>query len=284
MAGGDFMVNKGFVVVTGVSSGIGWAISDILIKNGYGVFGSVRKKEQGEALEKIWGELFTPLLMDITDEKAIKDSVSMVSEALNGKTLSGLVNNAGIAVAGPLELLKTEELRKQIEVNLIGPFMVAKLFLPLLGGIKDFNGKPGRIINITSVGGRIAMPFNGPYSISKYGLEAFTDSLRRELQIYGIDVIAIGPGAVNTPIWDKVGSNERIKGTLYESPAKKLSDFMIPEGKKGYPPEIIAVVVLKALTLKHPKARYAVVKGKFQNWILPQLMPKRAMDRMLRKS
>src|SRR6266498_1580092 len=191
------------VVVTGVSTGIGWGITKILIQRGFPVFGSVRKTQDAERLTKEFGEGFVPLIFDVTDEAAVQAAARQVRDQLNGETLFGLVNNAGIAIPGPLMHLPTDDFRHQIEVNLVSVLIVTKAFLPLLGTDRSLHGKPGRIINISSVGGKAGGPFLGAYAVSKHELEEFSESLRRELMLYGIDVIIVGPGAVATPIWDK---------------------------------------------------------------------------------
>ena len=190
------------VVITGVSTGIGWGALKILTSKGIHVFGSVRKLEDAERLTSEFGDSFTPLIFDVTDEKSVGEAVEQVRNQINGNNLLGLVNNAGIAIGGPLMHQPIADFRKQIEVNLIGQLIVTQAFLPLLGTDSNLQGKPGRIINISSVGGKISSPFLGAYSASKFGLEAISEALRRELTIYGIDVIIIVPGSVVTPIWD----------------------------------------------------------------------------------
>src|SRR6185436_12449117 len=191
------------VVVTGVSTGIGWGILKVLTQKGFRVFGSVRKTEDAERLSKEFGENYVPLIFDVTDEPAVQAAAKQVREQLHGETLFGLVNNAGIAIAAPLIHVPTDDFRHQLEVNLVSVLIVTKAFVPLLGSDRSQRGAPGRIVNISSVGGKNGGPFLGPYSASKHGLEGFSESLRRELMLYGIDVIIIGPGSVATPIWDK---------------------------------------------------------------------------------
>src|SRR5512138_1897754 len=156
------------VVVTGVSTGIGWGITKVLIERGFRVFGSVRKTQDAERLSKEFGERFVPLLFDVTDEPAVQAAARQVSERLNGETLFGLVNNAGIAIPGPLMHLATDEFRRQLEVNLVSVLIVTKAFLPLLGADRSLRGKPGRIVNISSTGGKNGGPFLGAYSASKH--------------------------------------------------------------------------------------------------------------------
>jgi NAD(P)-dependent dehydrogenase (short-subunit alcohol dehydrogenase family) len=212
------------VVVTGVSTGIGWGITKVLIQNGYRVFDSVRKTQDAERLSKEFGANFVPLIFDVTDEAAVEASAQQVREQLQGEKLFGLVNNAGIAVPGPLMYLHASEFRQQLEVNLVSVLIVTKAFFLLLGGDRSLSGQAGRIINISSVGGKRGSPFLGAYVSSKHALEGFSESLRRELMLYGIDVIIVGPGAVATPIWDKgeqVDANQYAH-TEYFEPGKRI--------------------------------------------------------------
>jgi NAD(P)-dependent dehydrogenase (short-subunit alcohol dehydrogenase family) len=273
------------VVVTGVSTGIGWGISKVLIQNGYRVFGSVRKQADADRLKAEFGERFVPLLFDVRDQAAVRMAAGQVRAALGGQTLLGLVNNAGIALGGPLILQPLDEFRTQIEVNLVGPFIVTQEFAPLLGAGKTLQGAPGRIVNISSVGGKVGGPFLGAYVASKHGLEGMSETLRRELQLYGIDVIVVGPGEVATPIWDKAEAKglDQYRGSDYGAAGEKFAKFFIAEGRKGLPVEQLGNVVLEALTAVKPPVRYAPVPKKFMMWILPNLLPKRVIDRFIGK-
>ena len=274
------------VVVTGVSTGIGWGIAKVMTAKGFRVFGSVRKQADAERLRAELGECFSPLIFDVTDEAAVARGAAEVGAALNGGRLWGLVNNAGIAVAGPLLEASANEFRQQLEVNLVAPMMVIKAFAPLLGTDRALTGPPGRIVNISSVSGRVGFPFAGLYSASKHGLEGLSESLRRELMFFGIDVIIVAPGSVATPIWDKA---EQIDLAPYSrSPyfeiLKRLRDYMIAEGRKGWSSERVGEVVCEALTAARPKARYSPVAKRFQNWTLPMLLPTRVVDRIVAKT
>jgi NAD(P)-dependent dehydrogenase (short-subunit alcohol dehydrogenase family) len=274
------------VVVTGVSTGIGWGTAKVLIQKGFRVFGSVRKTHDAERLEKEFGENFTPLIFDVTDESAVQAAAGLVREQLHGETLFGLVNNAGIAVPAPLIHQATDDFRHQIEVNLISVLIVTKAFVPLLGSDRSLKGQPGRIINISSVGGKRGSPFLGAYVASKHGLEGFSESLRRELMLYDIDVIIIGPGAIATPIWDKgeqVDAN-RYANTEYFEPGQRIQKYMVESGRKGYPPEKVGEVVWEALTTPKPKVRYAVIPGNpFTNFI-QSLLPRRMVDNIIARN
>ena len=274
------------VVVTGVSTGIGWGITKVLIQGGFRVFGSVRKTQDAERLSKEFGESFVPLLFDVTDESAVQAAAQYVREQLNGEKLFGLVNNAGIAAPGPLIHLPTEEFRYQLEVNLVSVLIVTKAFVSLLGVDRSLRGQPGRIINISSVSGTSAFPFVGAYAASKHGLEGFSETLGRELILYGIDVIIIGPGPIATPIWDKAeqADTSLYANTDYVDAAQRAKEFMVRSGKNGLPPEKVGEVVWHGLTTRSPNTRYAVVgRGTLQRFV-QQLLPKRLVDRIVAKA
>ena len=167
-------------MITGTSTGIGWGTTKVLISRGFRVFGSVRKTSDAKRLSKEFGDRFLPLLFDVTDEAAVSTTAADVRTKLAGERLAGLVNNAGVAVAGPLLELSVAEFRHQIDVNLVGVVITTKAFAPLIGTDPQLKGDPGRIINIGSVSGRNAVPFLAPYAASKFALEGLSESLRRE--------------------------------------------------------------------------------------------------------
>lgn len=272
-------------VVTGASTGIGRAIAKSLIDEGWRVFASVRKESDADKLRDALGAVLTPLIFDVTDEAGIARGADTVREALNGRTLNGLVNNAGIAVAGPLRYIALDELQHQLNVNLFGVLRVTQAFLPMLGADKSYDGEPGRIINMSSVAGKIASPIMGPYSMSKHALEAFSDSLRRELMMHGIDVAVIAPGAVKTPIWDKADDidAEQYKGTEYYDVLVGMREKYKALGDEGLPPEDIGALARDILTGKARKTRYAVLRNKLMMWTLPRMMPKRMVDKIIAK-
>ena len=276
---------KQSVVITGASTGIGWATAKVLLGKGFRVFGTVRKQAAADRLSAEFGQDFVALLADVTDEAAVKQAAARVRELLGTENLAGLVNNAGIVVAGPLLHLKPSEVRRQMEVNLIGPLVVTQAFAPLLGSEPGRTGQPGRIVQISSVSGKMGVPFVGAYTASKFALEGMSESLRRELLLYGIDVIVVGPGAVLTPIWDK-GNAEDYSGfdsTDYGPLMQRFREFFAAEAKKGLPAEDIGRAIHEALTVNKPKARYAVVPQRFKNWTMPRLLPKRLLDRLIGK-
>jgi NAD(P)-dependent dehydrogenase (short-subunit alcohol dehydrogenase family) len=269
------------VVVTGASSGIGFGCVKVLVGAGCRVFGGVRKREDAETLSKAFGENVRPLIFDVTDRAAVAAAATEVGAELEGRTLAGLVNNAGVAVPGPLLFLSIEEFARQIEANLLGPLIVTQAFAPLLGVDRSRDGPPGRIVMISSVGGRNAPPFLGAYSASKFGLEGLSESLRREMMQFSIDVIVVAPGAVATPIWEKSADvDAQFADTPYAPAIAKLKAYMLRQGKVGLPPERIGETVKTALFAARPRTRYTVTPAPIQN-ALANVLPKRSVDRMI---
>jgi NAD(P)-dependent dehydrogenase (short-subunit alcohol dehydrogenase family) len=269
------------VVVTGASTGIGSASVKVLVASGFHVYGSVRKQSDAQRLSKEFGASFTPPVFDVTDEAAVAAGAKKVETALEGVTLFGLVNNAGIAVAGPLLYLKVEDFRQQLAVNLTGQLIVTQAFAPLLGADRERKGTPGRIVMISSVGGKNALPFVGPYAASKFALEGLSESLRRELMVFGIDVVVVAPGAVATPIWDKSDVDVTpYANTPYASALDKMKTYMISLGRKGLPPDRIGEAVKTALTTAKPKTRYTVAPNPVQQ-LMTAVLPKRTVDNLI---
>lgn len=272
-------------VVTGVSTGIGRAIAKELIDAGWRAFGSVRKEKDAADASAALGRDFTPLLFDVTDEAAIRREAAKVGAALGGKTLDALVNNAGIAVAGPVGYLDLEDLKRQMDINVYGPIRVTQAFLPLLGADHSRTGAPGRIINMSSVAGKMASPFMSPYAMSKHALEAMSEALRRELTVHGIDVVIIGPGAIRTPIWAKADDLdvERYKNTEYFDYLVGVRNTMKSFGDAGLEPEEVGRLALRILTMPNPKTRYPILRNMFAMWSLPNLLPRRLVDKAILK-
>ena len=273
------------IVVTGASTGIGRGIAGVLVEKGFKVFGTVRRQADADRLQSEFGAAFTPLLMDVTDQPAVARAADQVRDSLGQSNLAGLVNNAGISIVGPLLHLPLAEFRRQVEVNLISPLLVTQAFAKLLGTDRTRKGGPGRIVNISSGGGKMAAPFLGAYSASKHGLEGMSESLRRELMIYGIDVIIIEPGYVNTPILDKAEAEDFgvYRHTDYAASLDRFTKSFIAEGRKGLPPRAIGEAVHTALTVRSPKVLYTIARQKFKNWTVPMLLPKRLLDRIIGK-
>jgi NAD(P)-dependent dehydrogenase (short-subunit alcohol dehydrogenase family) len=274
---------SGGVLITGASTGIGEATALRLDEAGFRVFAGVRKEEDGERLRsKASDRLRIIQPLDVGDAEQIAAAARFVEQELAGEPLRGIVNNAGIATGGVLEAMDLDELRRTLEINSIAPVAVAQAFLPMLRRSR------GRIVNMSSIGGRVAQPFAGPYIVSKHALEAINDVLRLELIEWGIDVIAIEPGTIATPIWQK-GSNqaeEALAGMspeqreLYGKRVGKMAKVLASQTKRGAPPSKVAAAVEQALTAKRPKTRY-LVGDAYLLLALKTLLPTRVVDRLL---
>jgi hypothetical protein len=271
------------VVITGASTGIGWATAKLLVDKGYRVFGSVRKEADAERLVGEFGGNLVPLLFDVTDEAAVLAAAREVRAALGGETLAGLVNNAGIAVPGPVLELSADEFRRQLDVNVIGPIISTQAFGPLLGSDPSLRGAKGRIVMISSVAGKNGNPLTPAYAASKHAIEGLSESLRRELMLFGIDVIIVAPGPVKTPIWGKGQQDvdmSRYKNSPYLPALQKVTAYMQHLDSIGLPPEKIAEVVHAALTLPRPKVRYQVAPDPMRH-LMTAVLPRRMVDRII---
>ena len=273
------------IVITGTSTGIGYACSKHFIEKGYKVFGSVRNDKDANRVSNELGGNFVPLIFDVTDETAVKESVKVVENQIGDQKLSGLINNAGLGVMGTIQSLSAEQFKYQFDVNVLGVFHCCQAYLDLLGADKNRKGDPGKIINISSVSGEIGMPFMSAYNMSKFGLEGFSEGIRRELLMYGIDVVVIAPGPIKTPIWKKINQKDEFKrydnSDFRESLARamKMTDKM---EQVGFEPIVIAERALSVIKNKKNNTRYRIDPTRMQN-ILLQLLPKRIADRMIAK-
>ena len=272
------------VVITGASTGIGWATAKLLLDRGFRVFGSVRKQADADRLRGEFGANFVPLLFDVTDEAAVLAAAREVRTALNGEKLAGLVNNAGVAVAGPVLGLGADEFRRQMDVNVIGPIIATQAFGPLLGSDRSLKGPPGRIVMISSVAGKNGNPLMSAYCASKHAIEGLSESLRRELMLFGIDVVIVAPGAVKTPIWskaDEVGVSPYKKSPYFPA-LQGMRMFMLQLCENGLPAEKIAERIFEALTSANPKIRYQITPDPMRHLMLAML-PKWMLDRIIAK-
>lgn len=266
---------RGSVVVTGASSGIGAATARLLAERGFRAFGTYRRQEDAGPLEAAGA---VPVPMDVTDAASIADARRAVEAGAGDRPLVGLVNNAGIPGAGPLELLPLEEFRRVLEVNVLGALAVTQAFLPALRASR------GRIIMISSVSGRIPMPFAGPYAASKFALEGMSDSLRRELRPFGVEVVLVQPGAVRTRIWKRVEGIDLqpYRGTPYEPVMDRVREAALRAGSTGLPPDAVAEAVLAALTAARPRTRVPVLplRGRLRLRLL-EALPDRWLDGLI---
>jgi NAD(P)-dependent dehydrogenase (short-subunit alcohol dehydrogenase family) len=272
------------VVITGVSTGIGWATAKLLLERGFQVFGSVRKAVDADRLKTEFGANFIPLTFDVTDEAAVLSAAREVRAALAGETLAGLVNNAGIAVTGPVLELSADEFRRQMEVNFIGPVIATQAFAPLLGSDPSLKGPRGKIVMMSSVAGKNGSPLSSPYVASKHAIEGLSESLRREMMLFGIDVIIIAPGAVKTPIWNKADEVDisAYKNSPYFPALERVRDFMLHLSEIGSPPERIASRIADVLTSANPQVRYEITPDPMRH-LVTALLPKRIVDRIIAK-
>lgn len=268
------------VLVTGASTGIGYACAQTVASAGYIVFAGVRNERDAQRLSALHG--VRPLLLDVT----VAQHIAAAADAIraSGVTLAGLVNNAGIAVAGPLEFLPLDDFRRQFEINVFGALAVTQAMLPLLRETPD-----ARIVFMSSVSGQIAPPFIGPYASSKFALEAIGDALRMELSGFGIRVSVVQPGNVRTPIWQKGrDAKDDLTARMPEEAVKHYGAAMNVlvhvterEERTGIDPQIVADAVLQALTAPHPKARYPVGSPPAWQRRLASLLPERVRDRLI---
>ena len=273
------------ILITGASTGIGYNLCKVYLANNCRVLGSVRSEKDANRLAKELGENFHPLIFDVTDHKAIGASVDQVKGIIKDEGLNCLVNNAGIAVGGPVMYLDVKEYQRQFDVNILGVIAVTKAYLPLLGATEEYTNEPGKILNISSISGEVAFPFLSPYCASKSALNAFGDSLRRELLIYGIDVITIEPGPIKTPIWSKHDAiSEEVKASMYWPALKKFGQQTRKSEERGMEPEDLAGKIFNVYVKRKPKTRYIFMKKKFMNFIIPRyFISPRKFDGFVRK-
>ncbi len=271
------------MVITGASTGIGAACALDLAVRGWRVFAGVRKSADGDALKATSPAGVEPVLLDVTDPLSIGNAARFVTEAVGPGGLAGLVNNAGVAVTGPLEALPIAALRNQFEVNVIGQIAVTQAFLPLVR-----QGR-GRIVNMGSIAGRATTPLMGPYCASKFALESLTDALRLELQPWGIHVSIIEPGAIATPLWDKskrasveveaAAPSDKIK--RYAEVVARVREAVAEAEQRAISPDAVVKAVRHALTARRPKTRYLVGNDANIRALMQKLLPDRLHDRLL---
>lgn len=275
------------ILITGASTGIGEACALHFDRAGWLVFAGVRRDEDGERLRAKGSKGVKPVLMDVADHASIQRGTAEIATALDGAGLTALVNNAGIAIGGPVEYLAVEEWRRQFEVNVIGQVAVTQSVLPL---IRRSAGH-GRIVFMGSIGGRVASPLIGPYSASKHAIEAIAESMRHELHDTGIRVIVIEPGAVRTPIWDKGQSAaDEIEAAMPEEATQRygaavadLRKAMAFQARTGVDPDVVARVVDKAVASSRPAARYLVGRDAKMMATVARLLPDRGRDATMRR-
>lgn len=268
----------GAVVITGTSTGIGRATAVRLAGIGFHVFAGVRTASDAPT-----GSGITPLTLDVTDSSSIATAAATVAAQVGDAGIRGLVNNAGITVPGPLEFLPLDDLRRQLEVNVIGPIAVTQAFMPLL------RKGHGRIVNVGSIGGKMSTPFLGAYHASKFGLEALSDSLRQELRPWGIKVSLVEPGGVKTPLWERgrTAADEMLAKVpqathdYYGEAIESLRGTSVKFEGRGVEPDVVAKAIQHALTAKNPKTRYLVGMDARAQAIIARVLPDQLLDRVV---
>ena len=271
------------IVITGASTGIGYAATRAFAERGWRVFPTVRTEADAA---KLRGEVpgVEVLICDVTERPSLVAARDRVRAALGERYLDVLMNNAGIAVGGPLQLQDMSLYRRHFEVNVFGLVQTTQLFLPLLGAEPNPTGRPGRILNISSVGGRVAAPFISAYVGTKHAVEGISHSLRRELKVFGIEVVIVGPGSIKTPIWEKGADFESYRNTPYEAVLERLGRAFVKAGKDGLEPDYLARRLVRIAEAKKPRARYAIVPNRLANWSLPRRLPHRWLDWLVSRS
>jgi NAD(P)-dependent dehydrogenase (short-subunit alcohol dehydrogenase family) len=273
------------VVITGASTGIGEACALRLDRAGFRVFAGVRKTSDGDALRAKASPMLTPVRIDVTDAASIEIARDLIASEVGDAGVSGLVNNAGVAVAGGFEFVPLDDLRQQLEVNVIGQVAVTQAFLPML------RKQRGRIVFMGSIAGRVSSPFIGPYAVSKHAIEAITDALRQELRPWAMQVSVIEPGSIKTPIWDKADAQaDQIERSLsaearrlYGPAIAALRKFAAEAGARGIPADEVAKAVEHALTARTPKTRYLVGMDAHIQAALRVVVPNRILDGLVER-
>jgi len=272
------MTKQKYVLITGVSSGIGYDAVDYLIKKGFHVLGSVRKDKDVVRLTAVYPNQFTCLQFDVTNKEEVEKAYEKVVEILDEQKLSGLVNNAGLALGGPIELMDDEKFRYQMEVNLFAVRTVTNIFLPLLKGDKSKKIKGGKIIMISSISGIFNTPFNGAYCISKHAMESLAELYRRELMMYDIDVVSIQPGPITSNLWQKnINKYAEFENTDYGNLIKRFNKVMMAAERNALPAEVISKLIYKILT-KKTKLHFIVNKHWLATVLFIKYTPARWVD------
>jgi NAD(P)-dependent dehydrogenase (short-subunit alcohol dehydrogenase family) len=242
----------------------------------------VRKPEDAERLKRELGENLHPVLCDVTHPEQVATLPEHVKKISENGWLDGLINNAGMEIVAPAELQKAEDMRAQFETNVFGMISVTKSLLPLLGTDAKAQGHTGRIINISSIGGVLALPFLSSYAATKFAVEGYSHSLRREMRLFGVKVLILGTGAIKSDIWNKIKVNGNpYKGTVYETAFVNFEAMLQEAEHSGATPEAVGKFIRTIFEAPRPKARYVFTPGRFQNWTLPSILPHAWLDGVL---
>jgi len=274
-----------FIFITGVSTGIGYEAMKTFINQGYHVIGTVRKDEDAKRLSSEFKNSLTILLFDVRDYKKMETEIESIKPLLIQHGLTCLINNAGMAVPGPLQYLSEDDFEMELDINVKSVRRITNALLPYLGTDKNKSFQPGKIINISSVSGLFNSPFNGAYCISKHALESMTDVYRRELAMFGIQVIAIEPGPIKTEIWRKnIGALDKFLHTEYGETLKSANKMIENSEKSALDVDIISSLLLKIYNDPNPKTRYLIHRKKLMFRILSSWLPDKWADRLVAKA
>ena len=277
------MSNRKYVLITGVSSGIGFDSVGFLIEKGFHVFGSVRKEVDVHRLTETFSEHFTCLQFDVTKPEEVAAAFTKVKSMVGDQKLAGLVNNAGLALGGPIELMEEDKFRYQMEVNLFAVRTVTNIFLPLLKGNRKKNIPGGKIIMNSSISGIFNTPFNGAYCVSKHAMESLGEIYRRELMMYNIDVVSIQSGPIESKIWEKnIDQYAEYNGTDYEKLLRKSNKIMKASQRNALPASAVSKLIYKILTQK-TKLSFVVNRNWLATIIFIKYLPARWIDRIFYK-
>jgi NAD(P)-dependent dehydrogenase (short-subunit alcohol dehydrogenase family) len=274
--------DRGAVLISGSSTGIGRACALRLDRAGFRVFAGVRNRSDAESLDAEGSERLEPVILDVTDDGTIDVTRDRIEQETGGR-LAGLVNNAGVAMGGPVEALPLDALRRQLEVNVTGQVAVTQAMLPMIRAAR------GRVVFVSSIGGKVALPYVSPYAASKHAIEAVGDSLRREMLSFGVKVSIVEPGAVATPIWEKGGETAaelRAQATpeqldVYGTVLERFERLFVEAGNDGVPPDDVAEMIERALTSEKPKTRYLVGRDAKVRAAIARYLPDRFLDRQI---
>ena len=271
------------IFITGVSTGIGYDALTSLVSRGYFVIGTVRKSEDADKLKKEFGDKCIILIFDVRDVETSMAEISTVIPKMEKEGLYCLINNAGIAIPGPLQHITEDEFEQQMDVNVKSVRRITNILLPYLGTDKKYT--PGKIINISSVSGLFNSPYNGSYCISKHALESMTDVYRRELAMFGIRVSAIQPGPIKTEIWNKSkGTLDRFKDTDYGELLSSADKMIENAEKSAFDVKVVTDIIINILQSKQPKTKYLIHRKKFLFRMLAFYLPDKLVDKMIAKT
>jgi len=271
------------IFITGVSTGIGYDALTSLVSRGYFVIGTVRKSKDADKLKKEFGDKCIILIFDVRDVDKCTAEIKKVIPKLEKEGLFCLINNAGIAIPGPLQHITEDEFEQQMDVNVKSVRRITNMLLPYLGTDKKY--EPGKIINISSVSGLFNSPYNGSYCISKHALESMTDVYRRELAIFGIRVSAIQPGPIKTEIWNKSkGTLDRFKDTVYGELLSSADKMIENAEKSAFDVKVVTDIIINILQSKQPKTKYLIHRKKFLFRMLAFYLPDKLVDKMIAKT